>query len=198
MRDIDGTSAPFRIIVTDASGVATTQQIYEKLQYLLRQNTDIDSGAGTVIGATADSLGQFVGDLYVGAISVAIDGLNANFFNSIEQFDRNGVKRIYPFVAAGTINFGANAGSGDFKYWMFFTDTPDGDFGTADAIIVQDKDGNPIEGTFVGSPVNFSFAYDTNAQGSRTPATNAPVKVVGLGLSGGQYTIVDYTITRAQ
>jgi hypothetical protein len=198
MRNIDGTSAPFRIIVTDATGTATTQQIYEKLQYLLRQNADIDSGAGSVIGATTDALGYFVGDVYTGTIGAAIDNLNANFYNSIEQFDKNGVKRLYPFVAAGTINFGGNAGSGDFKYWVFFTDTPTGDFGTDNAIVVNDKDGNPIQGTYSGSAVSFSFAYDTNNQGGRTPATNAAVKVVGLGLSGGQYTTVDYTITRTQ
>ena len=197
-RNIDGTSAPFRIIVTDASGNATTQQIYEKLQYLLRQNSDIDTGAGSVIGATADSLGSFLGDLYVGATSVAIDNLNANFYNSVEQYDKNGVKRLYPFVAAGTINFGSNAGPGDFKYWMFFDDTPSGDFGTDAAIVVNDKDGNPIQGTYSGAAVNFSFAYDTNNQGGRTPATNAPVKVVGIGLTGGQYVQVDYTITRTQ
>lgn len=197
-RNIDGTSAPFRIIVTDASGTATTQQIYEKLQYLLRQNSDIDSGAGTVIGATADALASFVGDTYVGATGVAVDNLNANYYNSVEQYDKNGVKRLYPFVAAGTINFGANAGSGDFKYWVFFSTNPAGNFGTSTAVVVQDKDGNPIQGTYSGSPVNFSFAYDTNNQGGRTPATNAAVKVVGLGLSGGQYTIVDYTITRTQ
>ena len=198
MRNIDGTSAPFRIIVTDAGGTASTVQIYEKLQYLLRQNSDIDSGAGSVIGATADALAQFVGDTYVGAISVAIDNLDANYYNSVEQYDKNSVKRLYPFVAAGTINFGSQAGSGDFEYTMFFATNPAGDYGTATAVIVQDKDGNPIEGTYSGSPVSFSFAYDTNAQGGRTPATNAPIKLVGIGLTGGQYVSVDYTITRAQ
>ena len=195
-RNIDGTPAPFRIIVTDGSGSATTQQIYEKIQYQLRQNSDIDAGAGSVIGATADAILSFIGDTLVGATSVAIDGLNANYLNSVELYDKNGVKRLYPFVAAGTINFGSNAGSGDFKYWMFFTDTPTGDFGASDAIIVNDKDGNPITGTYSGSPVSFTFAYDTNTQGGRTAGTNAAVKVVGIGLTGGQYVSVDATITR--
>lgn len=196
-RNIDGTSAPFRIIVTDATGTATTQQIYEKIQYLLRQNSDIDSGAGTVTGATADALAAFVGDTLVGATSVAIDGLNANYLNSVELYDKNGVKRLYPFVAAGTINFGSQAGSGDFKYWLFFATNPAGDFGTSNAVIVNDKDGNPIQGTYSGSPVSFTFAYDTNTQGGRTAATNAAVKAIGLGLSGGQYVTVDATITRS-
>ena len=198
MRNIDGTSAPFRIIVTDASGVATTQEIYEKLQYLLRQNSDIDTGAGSVIGATADALTSFLGDTLVGATGLAIDNLNGNFLNSVSLFDKNGVNRLYPFVAAGTINFGANAGSGDFKYWLFFVSTPAGNFGTANAVIVNDKDGNPISGTYSGSPVAFTFAYDTNNQGGRTPGVNAAITALGIGLAGGQYVAVDTTLTRTQ
>ena len=193
MRNIDGTSAPFRIIVTDASGIATSQQIYEKIQYLLRQNSDIDSGSGTVIGATADVLLSFRGTTLVGATSLAIDNLNSNLLNVVEFYDKNGVKRIYPFVAAGTITFGSNAGSGDFKYWMY----PASTFGTGSAAVVTDKDGNPISGTFAGSPVTFTFNYDTDTQGGHTAGTDFPVKVVGIGLSGGQYTTVDYTLIRS-
>lgn len=193
MRNIDGTSAPFRIVVTDASGSASTKQIYEKIQYQLRQNADIDAGAGSVIGATADAILSFVGETLVGATSVAIDGLNANYLNSVELYDKNGVKRLYPFVAAGTINFGSNAGSGDFKYVMYFNSG----FGSDSAIIVNDKDGTPITGTYAGSPVSFTFAYDTNTQGGRTAGTDAAVKLVGLGLTGGQYVSVDATITRS-
>ena len=192
-RNIDGTPAPFRIIVNDASGSASTKQIYEKIQWSLRQDADIDAGAGTVIGSTADAILSFVGETLVGATSVAIDGLNANYLNSVELYDKNGVKRLYPFVAAGTINFGSNAGSGDFKYVMYFTSG----FGSDSALIVNDKDGNPITGTYTGSPVSFTFAYDTNTQGGRTPATDAAVKLVGLGLVGGQYVSVDATITRS-
>lgn len=192
-RNIDGTPAPFRIIVTDASGTATSQQIYEKIQYLLRQNSDIDSGSGTVIGATADALLSFRGTTLVGTTSLAIDGLNSNFLNSVEFYDKNGVKRVYPFVAAGTITFGSNAGSGDFKYWMF----PASTFGTAGAAIVTDKDGNPISGTYSGSSVNFTFNYDTDTQGGHTAGTDFPVKVLGIGLTGGQYVLVDYTLIRS-
>lgn len=192
MRNIDGTSAPFRIVVTDASGTATSQQIYEKIQYALRQNSDIDAGAGSVIGATADALLQFVGETLVGSTGVAIDGLNANFLNKVELYDKNGVQRLYPFVAAGTINFGANAGSGDFEFAMYFNSG----FGSDSAIVVNDKDGVPIQGTYAGSPVSFTFAYDTNTQGGRTAGTDAAVKLVGLGTVGGQYVSVDATITR--
>lgn len=198
LRNIDGTNAPFRIIVTDTSGLASTQQIYEKVQYLLRQSTDIDSGDGVVIGATADALFSFVGDTLKGTTSVAIDNLSSNYLNSVDLYDKNGTKRIYPFVAAGTISFGSQAVPGDTNYWMFYATNPTGDFGSSTAVLVQDKDGNPITGTYNGSPINFSFAYDTNVQGGRTAGAPAAVKVVSIGLSGGQYTLVDATITRTQ
>jgi hypothetical protein len=59
-----GTSAyPYRIIITGNN--ATAEQIYEKVQYQLRQNSDIDNGAGVVTGKTADTLLNFVGDTLV-------------------------------------------------------------------------------------------------------------------------------------
>lgn len=200
--DVDGdtTTEPYRYIITDASGSATTKQIYEKIQYLLRQSSDIDTGAGTVTGKTADSLLSFVGDTLVGANGVYISGLNTNYINSVDFYDFNGIVRRYPFVAAGTINFGSFAGNGDFKYWMFFTTTPNSsNYGTANALIVNRADGTtPIAGTYTGSPVSWDFAYDSNVQGGRTisPAGNVNVKVVGIGLSGGQFVSVDHVITR--
>lgn len=196
--DVDGSLSPFRIIVSDNSGTATTQELYTKLQYLLRQDANIadDNTDYFVTGSTADALASFVGDTFVGATGVVIANLNSNFLNSVELYDKNGVKRLYPFVAAGTINFGAQAGAGDFKYVMFYDNVPGGNFGDADAIIVKDKDGNDITGTYTGSPISFTFAYDTNVQGGRTAATPAPVKLVGIGLVGGQYVSVDHTITR--
>lgn len=193
-RNIDGTPAPFRIIVNDATGTATTQQIYEKLQYLLRQNSDIDAGPGVVTGTTADALAQFIGDTFVGANGVAIDGLNTNFLNSVSLFDKNGINRLYPFVAAGTITFGPEAAAGDTIYKLYFTSG----YGTAGAIVVNDASGNPIEGTYTGSPVTFSFAYDSNTQGGRTAGTPAPVTAVAIGLTGGQFVSTTTTITRTQ
>lgn len=196
--DVDGDALtePYRYVITDSAGTATTQQIYEKIQWSLRQNSDIDTGAGTVNGKVATGLLSFVGDTLVGANGVYIDNLNSNYLNSVDFYDFNGVVRRYPFVSAGTINFGANAGSGDFKYWMFFLDTPTADYGTASAVVVNDKDGFPITGTYTGSPVNFTFAYDSNTQGGRTAGQNAAVKVIGIGLIGGQFVDVDHTITR--
>jgi hypothetical protein len=197
--DVDGDTIdePYRIVVTDSAGTATTQEIYEKIQWSLRQDSDIDTGLGVVNGKVASDLLSFVGDTLVGSNGLYISGLNSNYLNAVDFYDFNGVLRRYPFVSAGTINFGANAGSGDFKYWMFFDTTPTGDYGTSNAIIVNDKDGVPITGTYAGSPVSWTFAYDSNTQGGRTAGTNADVVIVGIGLSGGQFISVNQTITRS-
>lgn len=194
LRNIDGTLQPFRIIINDTTGNATPQKIYEKIQYLLRQASDIDAGPGTVTGATADALLTFVGDTLVGSTGVAIDNLNTNFLNSVELYDKNAVKRVYPFVAAGTITFGPNALAGDTKYHLFFQ----AGYGTDAAIIVKDAAGVDIVGTYNGSPVPFSFAYDSNVQGGRTAGTPAPVIAVAIGLTGGQFVSSSTVITRSQ
>ena len=195
----DSVNENYRYIITDSSVQATTAEIYQKIQYQLRQNSDIDTGAGTVIGATADGLLTFVGSTLVGSRGVYISGLNSNFLNSVQFYDfTTNQLREYPFIASGVINFGANAGNGDFKYWMFYSDlTGTADYGSTDAVLVKDKDGNDITGTYTGSAVSWSFKYDSEtAGGLRTAATNAPVVVVGIGLLGGQWASVNHTITK--
>jgi hypothetical protein len=195
----DAVNENYRYIITDSSTLATTAEIYQKIQYQLRQNIDIDTGAGSVIGATADSLLTFVGSTLVGSRGVYISGLNSNFLNSVQFYDfTTNTLREYPFIASGVINFGANAGTGDFKYWMFYSDlTGTADYGSTDAVLVKDKDGNDITGTYTGSAVSWNFKYDSEtAGGLRTAGQNAPVVVVGIGLTGGQWASVNHTITK--
>ena len=195
--DNDSIAEAYRYIVSDVSSVATTQQIYEKIQYLLRNTGDIDQGAGLVTGLVADSLLSFVGDTLVGSNGVFISGLNTNYLNSVDFYDFTGILRRYPFISAGTLNFGSFAGSGDFRYWFFFDSTPSGDYGTSSGVIVQDKDNIFLSGTYLGSPISWSFAYDSNTQGGRTAGTAADVVIVGIGLTGGQFATVDATVTRS-
>lgn len=195
-RSIGGSNYNFRYIIDGNN--ATAEQIYMKVQYLLRQNSDIDSGAGTVTGKTADSLLRFVGDTLVTSPGVYIDNFNSNDTNRIDFYDFGGTKRNFPFVAAGTLNFGVNATNDvNGKYWLFFETNPAGDFGTANALIVQDAASSNITGNVSSSSISFSFAYDSNAQGGRTPGTDASVRLVVTGLSTSQYASTTATITRA-
>lgn len=205
----DTVNETYKYIINDASGQANTREIYEKMQYQLRQNSDISSGATTVIGATADSIVNFIGSTLSGEPGVLITNIADAIKNFVEYYQLSdtakAVKILYPFIASGTITFGANAGSGDFKYWLFYKTLPLGtnnDYGQTNARIVKDALGNPISGTYSGSAVNWSFKYDSETAdygsgAERTAGADADVIAVGIGLTGGQFISVESVIRRA-
>ena len=207
-RQLGSTYYPFSIII-DAdssvgpavSGAARTTEIYERIQYQLRQNSDIDDGgSGSVTGKTADSLLRFVGDTLVTSNGVFIESLNSNDINSVEFYDSLGVKRTFPFVAAGTLVFNPNlVNDASAIYRMYFTTLPgaSNDFGESGAVLVQDSLAADISGNVGGlSSKSWSFAYDSNIQGGRTAGTDAAVTVIAIGLTTGQYVSTTATITR--
>jgi hypothetical protein len=205
----DTTLETYKYVVNDASSQATTREIYEKLQYLLRQSTDISVGATTVTGNTANTIMNFVGSTLSGEPGVYITNIADAIKNFVEYYELSDTakafKILYPFIASGTITFGANAGSGDFKYWLFYKTLPtgtDNDYGQTNARIVKDADGNPIAGTYSGSAVPWSFKYDSETAdygggAERTAGVDADVVVVGIGLTGGQFISVESVIRRA-
>ncbi len=193
---------------------ATAEEIYTAVQYNLRQNSDIDSTDQSVTGKVADQIMYFVGDTLIsgraatgaqptnpngGGSGVIIEGFDTNDTNRLTFYDNTNTARNFPFVATLTINFGANLiADASAKYWVFFTSVPDGDYGTADAIVVDDNDGIDMSGNVsAASSVTLTFDYDNNIQGSRTPAENAAVTVIGIGLATGQYVSATTTITRS-
>ncbi len=128
--------------------VATAEEIYEKVQYLLRQNVDIDrtgdyffessssaAPGSEVIGKIADELMIFVGDTLVcglaapvnpngGGSGVIIEGFSANDTNRLQFYDNTATQRTFPFVASLTINFGSNLeNDAAAVYRVFFTYT---------------------------------------------------------------------------
>jgi hypothetical protein len=200
-RTIGASSYDFDIIidadVANDGNLPTAEEIYEFVQYSLRQDADIDDGAGTVNGKTASGLLQFVGDTLVTSQGVFIDQFSETDINRIEFYDNSGTKRVFPFVAAGSINFNDNLVSDSGAiYRMFFTDANGNNFGDSDAIIVQDNDDVDIAGDVTGSQVQFTFDYDGNTQGGRAAATDAPVTVVAIGLDKAQYVKATGTIGR--
>lgn len=179
--------------VTKASpSWATLQEIYTKIQYLLRQNSSINAVTGDVTGSTAAMLLNFVGPslkcgFYTptnpngGGTGVLIQGLRAADINSIVFYDNTGATREYPYASAGTLNFNPALTSGGAGYYrMFFTSLPGAgdDYGESGAITVNDKDGNPITGTISSSSIPFTFDYSNNVQGTRNPNEDAAITVV--------------------
>lgn len=197
VRNIGGIDYNYRIIID--GNAKTAEQIYTKIQYLLRQNTDIDTGVGAVTGKTTSALLGFVGDTLTTTTGVYIDNFDANDTNRIKFTDTLGVERTFPFVAAGTILFNPNLVNDTAAvYRMYFTTNPSGDYGTTNAIIVQDSTGVNIAGNVGGlTSIPFSFNYDSNVQGGRTASTDVPVTVVAIGLTTGQFVASTGTITRS-
>lgn len=186
---------------TDAN--ASRYDIYEKVQYSLRQNSDIDSGAGTVIGKTADDLLYFVGAELTTQQGVFVDDYLATEVNDYTFYDVGGTARTFPFVAGITFNFDANAqaDTSGFRYVLFFTNDDAGDnlgydYGTANAIIIDNAAGTDIEGTATSTPqVVTNYDYDNNVQrGTGSNGTDAPYTAVGLGTDEAQFATVTGTI----
>jgi hypothetical protein len=198
-RTIGGGSYPFRKIIEGNGG--TLEEIYTKMQYLLRQNSDIDSGAGSVIGKTADQLCYFVGDTLYTTQGVFIEDVLSADLNRVVFLDQNNVQRSYPYAAAGSLNFNANLTSGGTGYYkLYFTTLPgaSNDYGESGAVVVDDNAAADISGTISGSSISFTFDYDGNVQGGRTAGTDAAVTLVAGNPGVAKPVVVTGTLTRSK
>jgi len=190
-RTIGGTAYPFRIIINGNN--ATAEQIYTKIQYLLRQNSDIDAGAGTVTGKTASSLLYFVGDTLYTTQGVYIDNYNANDINRLVFTDQNGVQRTEPYTATGALSFNTPLQGAGGYYRMYFTAS----YGSGSAITVNDASAATIAGNISAASIPFTFAYDSNVQGGRTAGTDAAVTIVAGRPGSAKPVVATFNITRA-
>lgn len=192
-RLIGGANYPFRIIV-DGNG-ATLEQIYTKIQYMLRQNSDINTAgdAGSVTGKTAASLLSFVGDTLVTSTGVYIDDIQSADSNRIEFYDQNGVKRTNPYTAAGALSFNAALVGAGSSYRLFFS----ADYGTASAVTVKNASGVDIAGIISASPIPFDFDYDGDTLGG-TAGTDKAVTLIGIKPGSGKFAVATGTLTRSK
>jgi len=158
---------------------AAAEQIYEKVQYSLRQAGDIDQTDQTVVGNTADGLLRFVGDTLEagqanplnpngGGSGVNIQGFSSNDTNRITLYDNTGATRSFPFVAAGTINFNNNLQNDtDARFWMFYRYT------------VRTAATNAVDASVSGRTVTFT---------TTSGAVDLPVLVANQYINVGGYT----------
>lgn len=208
-RLIGSTYYAYRVIVdanVDNTGEnPTAEQIYEFVQFSLRQTLDIDAGAGTERGDIADDLLAFVGDTLITKEGVYVDDFNASDTNRITLTDVSGSANTFPFVAAGVIFFNDNLQNDtNAVYRIFFTNDDAGDdagddYATTGAITIQDNSSVDIEGNVSAQPsVSFDFDYDGNIQrGAASAGTDAPYTAVAIGLDTAQYVITTGTIARS-
>lgn len=196
---------PFRVVIDNTTANGTLEEIYTYVQYQLRQNSDIDDGAGTVTGKTANSLCYFVGDTLYTTQGVFIDGVIANDLNRVVFLDQNNVERTYAYVAAGTLNFNSFLTSGGTGYYrMYFTnddagDNAGNDYGTSGAITVNDATPAAIAGTISSASIGFSYDYDANTQrGTGSDGKDAPITIVAGNKGIAKPVVVTGTITRSK
>ena len=207
-RLIGGVNYDFGIVIDGNNG--TAEQIYEFVQYQLRQNTDINAlGNGAVVGTTASQLLRFVGSNLEtlcaenpngGGSGVFIDNFQAADTNRITFSDNTcGALIGFPFVAVVTVAFNNNLqNDADAIYRVFYTSVPSGDYGTSNAILVEDAGSVQVLGNISGATsIQFDYDYDGNVQGGRTPGADAAITVVAIGLESGQYVSAEGTITRS-
>ena len=195
-RDIGGTLYDFDILIDSPASEADAEEIYERIQYLLRQTSDINSGSegGVRRGEVTPELLTFVGDTLVTSNGVYIDGFQAGDTNRIQFYDTGGTLREYPFVATGRISFNSYLEDDpDGYFWMFYN-SGSGAYGGPDAIIVEDNSDVEIKGAISTSYTDFDYDFDNNDQGGLGGGNPKPVIVVAIGLDDAQFVSATMTI----
>ena len=202
-RTINGVVYGFNWRLYGVNGTALN--CFEFVQHQLRQTSDIDWGQGTSRGDITDLLMTFASPTGT-TVNMIIDDINTDDLNNVTYEDATGVDRVYPFSSSITLAFNQNLQDDtNAKYWVFFTNDDAGDntgrdYGTKDALIIEDSDGNLVTGLVGGSPTyQFAYDYDGNVQrGAASAGNNAPITVVAIGLDTAQFVITTGSITRSK
>ena len=178
---------------------ASKNEIYEKVQYQLRQASDIDDTVNTVIGKMAGPMAAFVGpDIKFGeqqstnpnggGNGVIVEGFDANDTNNMFFFENGNstTPRNFPFVAAGNFLFNANlVNDSDPEYWLYFEYT---NRVTNSDIDVVGPSGSTydLEGTLGTYLVNDYIRISGFAQ----EQNNGLFRVTVVNVSGSDYTVI--------
>lgn len=180
----------------------TLNQAFEFIQRQLRRASDIDEGSVSFRGDVTDLLMSFATPTGTG-LNLFIDDLTSADLNNATFQDLTGSSRNFAFIAGVTITLNDNIiNSSSTKVVVFFTNDDSGanagnDFGTVNAIIVDDDQGVDMTATNPGTTLTFNYDYDNNTQrGGGSAGTNAPVTIVAIGTDTAQYVQTTGTIQR--
>lgn len=181
---------------------ASKKQIYEKIQYSLRQASNINTynGGGIVTGKTADGLATFVGpDLRFGqslptnpeggGSGVTVLGFDANDTNNLFFFDNTGTQYNYPFVAAGNILVNANAvaDTGPAEYVMYFEYT-ERFTNTGFGISASAGQVSTLDSSVTDLTAELTLGDFIKLDGFTNPENNGQWEVTGAPAGAGPYT----------
>lgn len=198
-RTINSVACNFKIIIDGNN--ATLEQIYAKVQYLLRQATDINTSgtAGTKIGKIQSDLLTFVGDTLVTSQSVYIDNVLSADSNRVEFYDDGNTKRTNPYTAAGTLDFNSVLVGAGSSYRLMYAAPPGAgnDYGESGAITVKNAANVDISGTISSASISFDFDYDNSTAGG-TAGTDKAVVLIGIRPGSGKFAMATGTLTRSK
>jgi aspartate 1-decarboxylase len=182
------------VTVDDTSNYATGD-------YVTIAGTTIDTGSGSFNG-TFGPITVTNGTTFTYAQTES-DATGTNATGTVAPAEFTAI--TFPFSANLVINFGQNLiDDSDAIYKVFFTNDDAGsnlgrDFGTVNAIVVNDGFGDPIAGDVSGvASVTRTFAYDTNQQRGNSSPAPAPITAVAIGLNNAQYITATATINRVE
>lgn len=196
-RTIGGVAYQYNIIVDGND--ASLEEIYTKLQYLLRQSTDIDESGGGVIGKTTELLAGFVGETLQTTTGVFIDNILDADSNRIKFKDVTGVDRENPFESAGTLEFNPIMVQANSSYRLMYTNASgDDDYGSSGAITVNDAAGIPITGEITSGAISFSYDYDNDASGGLAAGTDKSVTLIGIAPNFSKFAVAEGTLEKSK
>jgi len=195
---VSGSDESYTVQRATPLGVSA-QNVFERVQYELRQATDINSSAdGSVIGLMTGELAAYVGDnvTFGGALStnpngggdgVIVEGFDANDTNNMFFIHNAGGAAInFPFVAAGNLNFNANlTGDTDPEYWLYFQYTERTTNSDIDTVGPAGSSYD-LEGTLGTYLVNDYIRISGFAQAEN----NGLFRVTVVNVSGSDYTVI--------
>lgn len=193
-RTINSIAYPFHWrLFANAGSLA---QIFQYVQHKLRRPADIDESTGTERGDITDLLMTFASPNGV-TLDLFPDDLATGDLNNVTYQDMSGDSRNNAFLVGILFDVNANLiSSANARLTAYFTSVPSGDFGTNNAVIVDDKDSVDMDFTVISGDIQTTFDYTNNSQGGRTPDTDAAITVVALGDDLAQHILTTTTITK--
>lgn len=164
--------------------------IYEVFfEEIVLTGADTTISVGTPAGAAAD----------IGWAGTVLDHLNVAdyiIFSGFTNVENNGLWYVNS-TGANTLNATKQDQNPVAETAGASVISRQSPFESPGAVIVNDNAGSPMTGAIANSSIAWDFDYTNNAQGGRTPNSDASIHVVAMALNGAEWTEATHTITAA-
>lgn len=166
--DVDGTAYSFDILLEGDS--QTNQTVHEKINYLLRQATDVNQSVDEVLrGDKQWPITTFSGEVFT------VQGYLLNYSaaqrNDLRVVDTTPITRQWPSIMTLSVVAPALAIGGTFSIWHSNT------FGTDDAVLFENESSVQQQDVVIAANVDIVMAYSTYAVDGHTGGTPLPITI---------------------